>query len=125
MEAQIQQAVEIAFNPASTPQLKQQALEFIDEIKATEDAWNACLPILYSDQAPDTVKLFVFQIIDSSIPSLTVDQLDSLKSLLLEFFKGIVVNIDDLSSTSSTFSRLGFLKISWQPLLATCFTTLT
>ncbi|GMM37361.1 Ran GTPase-binding protein [Saccharomycopsis crataegensis] len=110
MEAQIQQAVEIAFNPASTPQLKQQALEFIDEIKATEDAWNACLPILYSDQAPDTVKLFVFQIIDSSIPSLTVDQLDSLKSLLLEFFKGIVVNIDDLSSTSSTFSRSGFLK---------------
>lgn len=71
MEAQILQAVDIAFSAATVdPSLKTQAVDFINGIKAQEGAWRTCISLIQQQGVPPNAHFFALQIINEQLPQL-------------------------------------------------------
>ncbi|KAI9681452.1 MAG: pre-tRNA nuclear export protein [Caeruleum heppii] len=74
MEAQIQNAIEIAWNPLSAQDLKAQAFDFLNNLRSEPSAWQACLPLFTrSPLLPEIVRHASLEIINYAIQN---DQLD-------------------------------------------------
>ncbi|KAL6450446.1 LOS1 Exportin-T [Candida maltosa Xu316] len=70
MEQQIQQAVEIALSGTADPTLKNQAFEFINQIKTTPEGYKACVEILTTNDLNainDGLKFFIYQVIEENV----------------------------------------------------------
>lgn len=100
---QFLQAVDIALDPFLAPPLRQQAVEYLEELKRTPDAWSQCFPLLQSDSS-EAVKLLVLQIIDAQIPQLPTASLELLKNMLMEHFSTRIVP-EELALPKSAFLR--------------------
>ena len=75
MDEQILKAVEIALSGTSDLVLKNQAFEFINQIKSTEEGYKSCLDILLksiNSNSPlnQEFKFFILQVIDENITKL-------------------------------------------------------
>ncbi|GMG55995.1 unnamed protein product [Ambrosiozyma monospora] len=91
MDSQIQQAVEIASSATNDENLKQQAFQFIDEIKSSNDGWQHCINLLTSnDSISPNVKFFIFQVLNERMPSLTNEQKVTLKDYLFNYLKKLI-----------------------------------
>ncbi|KAK6201622.1 armadillo-type protein [Scheffersomyces amazonensis] len=95
MEQQIQSAVDIALSGTADPNLKNQAFQFIEQIKSTQEGYNSCVEILLkssSQSVNEGLKFFAYQVIDEYIENLSDDQLFSLNSKLFELLAGYITN---------------------------------
>lgn len=89
MEQQILQAVEIALSGTADAQLKQQAYDFIEQIKTTPDGYRSCVDILIKngDSINEQFKFFIYQVIDENISRLSAAELYALSETLFTFLK--------------------------------------
>lgn len=94
MEAQIQQAVEVASGSSADNAVKQQALSFIQQLNSSPDGWKHCLSLLASTESGNTlshnVKFFIFQVFDSRIPTLQDQEKITLKDTIFTYIKGLI-----------------------------------
>ncbi|KAM9919030.1 hypothetical protein OXX59_008231 [Metschnikowia pulcherrima] len=95
MDQQIQQAVEIALSGTSDVGLKNQAFQFINEIKSTEEGFKSCVDILLDSSSKGTtlnsgLKFFIFQVIDENTEKLSQEQLYTLNTNLFKHLNDII-----------------------------------
>lgn len=92
MESQIQQAVEIALSGTADPNLKNQAYDFINHVKSTEEGYQSCVEILANADASinEGLKFFIFQVIEENMARLSSDQLALLNTRLFEHLNQVV-----------------------------------
>ncbi|ODQ81918.1 hypothetical protein BABINDRAFT_179460 [Babjeviella inositovora NRRL Y-12698] len=91
MEQQIQQAVEIALSGTSDPALKNQAIDFINQIKNSPEGYAASINLLTDDRLAEQTKFFVLQVIEDHIPSLTNEEKFELNKALFEHLAHLLV----------------------------------
>lgn len=92
MEAQIQQAVEIAASASSDNILKEQALSFITQLKSSDDGWKPCLKLLQLDTSTPNAKFFAFQVINERLPYLSDNDKLSLKDMIFAYLNSLISN---------------------------------
>lgn len=84
MEQQIQQAVGIALSGTADPSLKNQALDFVNQVKATQEGYKTCLGLLQSENCDAGLRFFIYQVIDDNIDKLDDSLLYELNGLLFK-----------------------------------------
>ena len=68
VHGQVENAVEILGNPTSDPALRQQAFDFVNQLRATENAWQVCTGLFTRDpRSSDLVRIACLEIINYSI----------------------------------------------------------
>lgn len=94
MEQQINQAVEIALSPTADSSLKQQAIDFINQIKSTKEGYQSCINILFSRSAEinDEFKFFILQVIDENLDNLLDPELFDIDQKLFQFLTQLILN---------------------------------
>lgn len=92
MEAQIQQAVEIANSPSSDQILKEQALAFITQIKTSAEGWKSCLKLLQLDSTSLHTKFFAFQVVDDRLPFLPNEDKITIKEVIFTYLDSLIAN---------------------------------
>jgi exportin-T len=71
----VENAINIAWDHTSPPEIKSQALEFIHQLRNDAASWQVCLPLFVQErQPPDTTRHFLLDALNNSIKSDTVDQ---------------------------------------------------
>ncbi|SGZ55489.1 CIC11C00000003148 [Sungouiella intermedia] len=100
MDQQIQQAVEIALSGTADPALKNQAFQFINEIKSTEQGYKTCVDLLLDSAAKGTklnegLKFFIFQVIDENTDKLSQEQLFTLNTNLFKYLNDVISSDQD------------------------------
>lgn len=75
MESQLQQAVEIALLGTLDPLLKQQAMEYCEEVKRLDQGYAAAVAILAQPLPPMALQFFVYQVLESHIDRLDAEAL--------------------------------------------------
>ncbi|KAG7663317.1 LOS1 [[Candida] subhashii] len=110
MEQQIHQAVEIALSGNADVNLKNQAYDFINQIKSTEAGYKSCLEILIkstSQPVNEGLKFFVYQVIDENIDKLNQEQLFSLNSQIFKVLEQYIANnIKDATHSRNKFAQI-------------------
>ncbi|KAI9891777.1 MAG: pre-tRNA nuclear export protein [Vezdaea aestivalis] len=86
MDSQIENAINIASDPASDFNLKLQAVEFVNNLRVDPSCWEACL-ILFTrtPQTSNVVRIVVLEILCTSIPSLDALALNHVRTKLFEY----------------------------------------
>ncbi|KAH9438024.1 pre-tRNA nuclear export protein [Pyricularia oryzae] len=90
MDAQIENAIQIAWDPQSDPSLKSQAFEFLQQLRADPSAWHICSTLFTkSPRSADVVRLVSLEIVNLAVQ---VQQLDAaslafLKDSLLDYVR--------------------------------------
>lgn len=118
MDQQIQQAVEIALLGTSDPVLKTQAINFINEIKQTEQGYKTCVDLLLdtsgssnSNALTDGLKFFIFQVIDENIERLSHEQLYNLDVSLFKYLENVLVKNDQKVEKEPVYLKNKFADI--------------
>lgn len=116
MDQQIQQAVEIALSGTADPGLKNQAFQFINEVKSTEQGYKTCVELLLDSAAKgnklnDGLKFFIFQVIEENIDKLSQEQLYTLNTNLFKYLNDVVTTDQDdqvylKNKFSDTFAKV-------------------
>ena len=71
---QIQNAIEIAWNPVSEPNLKSQALEFLNRLRSDPQGWQICLSLATRNpQASEVVRHVALEVVNNAIQAREVD----------------------------------------------------
>ncbi|EGW30186.1 uncharacterized protein SPAPADRAFT_53011 [Spathaspora passalidarum NRRL Y-27907] len=114
MEQQIHQAVEIALSGTADVNLKNQAFEFINQIKSTEEGYKSCLDILIkssTDPVNPELKFFVYQVIDENIDKLSKEQLFALNNSIFKVLQEYITkDIKDAPHSRNKLSQI-FAKV--------------
>ncbi|RLV92762.1 Exportin-T [Spathaspora sp. JA1] len=114
MEQQIHQAVEIALSGTADINLKNQAYQFINEIKSTEEGYKSCLDILIkssTESVNQELKFFVFQVIDENIDRLSKEQLFALNNSIFKVLQEYINNdIKDAPHSRNKLAQI-FAKV--------------
>lgn len=92
MEEQIKQAVEIAISGTSDFNLRQQAINFLNELKASQDGWQAFSLLLKDITYPDQARFVALQALNEYIPSLSQEQNSYIRSTLLTYLESLIAN---------------------------------
>ncbi|RVD87716.1 uncharacterized protein DFL_001930 [Arthrobotrys flagrans] len=93
MEHQVEQAVQIVYNPAGTNQdLVRQALEFLNRVKDSPEGWTICLSLFTRLPRPDdAVRLFALEVVNIAVrtraPELGLQNLIFLKDNLMDYLR--------------------------------------
>jgi exportin-T len=79
---QVENAINIAWDHTSPPDIKQQALTFIHQLRTDPASWQVCLPLFVQErQPPDTTRHFLLDALNNSIKS---DQVDAQSRLYMK-----------------------------------------
>jgi exportin-T len=71
---QIQNAIEIAWNPASDQRLQIQAFEFLNQLRSDPSAWQVCLSLFTrSPKASEVVRLVSLEIVNNAVQTQELD----------------------------------------------------
>lgn len=107
MDIQIQQAVEIALNPRSDPAVKQQAFDFINQVKSSPDGWKHCVGLLDGQpQLSNETEFFIFQVSHEKIPLLDQQDLLLIKGYLTRY----LTNLTSRNEIQPVFLRNALAK---------------
>ena len=113
MEHQINQAVEIALSGTSDPSLKNQAIDFINQIKSTQEGYQSCLNILLSNSSiNEQFKFFIFQVIEENLSKLNQEDILDLNRKLFKYVESLI---------SSSINESNFLKNKFTEILSKIF----
>ncbi|KAK4115171.1 Xpo1-domain-containing protein [Canariomyces notabilis] len=88
MDAQIENAIEIAWNPSSDQALKGQAFEFLNQLRTDPQAWQVCTDLFTRNpRASEVVRLVSLEIVNNAVHSQALDaaSLAFLKQSLLDY----------------------------------------
>ena len=70
----MQNAVEIAWDPRSDPNLKSQAFNFLDDFRASSSAWIVCLSLFTQEpRKPDVLRHVALEVLNNSIKTQQLD----------------------------------------------------
>lgn len=68
MDAQVEQAIELAFNPTTAQSLKSQAYDFLNQLRTDDNSWQVCLSLFSRPQAPsEVVRLVCLEIVNNAV----------------------------------------------------------
>lgn len=89
MDAQIENAIEIAWNPTSDQALKGQAFQFLTDLRTDPQGWQACASLFTRTPKPsEVVRLVCLEIVNNAIVvDLDVSRLAILKDTLLDYIR--------------------------------------
>ncbi|KAK0646394.1 armadillo-type protein [Cercophora newfieldiana] len=92
MDAQIEEAISIAWNPASDQSLKNQAFEFLNQLRTNPQAWQVCTGLFTrSPRVSEVVRLVSLEIVNNAVHSQSMDgaSLVFLKDALLDYARRV------------------------------------
>ena len=87
---QVENAIQIAWDPRSDPTLKGQALDFVNQLRLESQAWSVCLPLATRQPpASEVVRHFALEIVNNAIREKSIDQQGMLwvKEKTLEYIR--------------------------------------
>ncbi|KAK6361200.1 pre-tRNA nuclear export protein [Orbilia blumenaviensis] len=93
MEQQVEQAIQIVYNPAGSNQdLVRQALEFLNRVRESPEGWTFCLPLITrAPRTDDAVRLFALEVVNIAVKThaaeLGLQNLIFLKESLMEYLR--------------------------------------
>ncbi|PSR94576.1 exportin 1-like protein [Coniella lustricola] len=89
MESQIENAIEIAWNPHSDNNLKQQAFQFLANLRTDPQGWQSCVAIFIRDPSPmEVVRVVCLEVINNAIMiENDPNNLAALKDTFLDYVK--------------------------------------
>lgn len=95
MDQQIQQAVDIALSGTADPNLKNQAFQFINQVKSSHEGYQTCCDLLFNDPVKgialnEGLKFFAYQVIDENAEVLGEDHLYALNGNLFKFLNTMI-----------------------------------
>ena len=104
---QIEQAIEIAWDPRSDQSLKAQAFDYLNQLRSQPEAWSLCLPLAIRDNPPSEVVRHVsLEIVNNAVTAgqLNEGNLATLSRGLLGYIEnkygGATVNSESLDPVS-------------------------
>ncbi|KAI1326052.1 Exportin-T [Xylariaceae sp. FL0255] len=110
MESQIEDAIEIAWNPTSDQTLKGQAFEYLNQLRLDPQAWQVCVNLFTRPQPPsEVVRLVGLEIINNAIhvQSLDTQNLHFLRDALLQYVRtNYTPDIHTISDSPSIQNKL-------------------
>ncbi|KAF4554178.1 Exportin-T-like protein [Elsinoe fawcettii] len=75
MDAQVENAIEIAFNPSTDPNLKSQAYTFLEQLRTDPSGWQVCLSLFVRSPAPSEVVRHVsLEVVNNAVQTQKLDQ---------------------------------------------------
>lgn len=75
MDTQVEQAIELAFNPTTDRNLKAQAYEFLNQLREDPNGWQVCLALFTRQQAPsEVVRIVVLEIVNNAVQTEELEQ---------------------------------------------------
>ncbi|KAK3939940.1 Exportin [Diplogelasinospora grovesii] len=90
MDAQIENAIEIAWNPTTNPALKSQAFEFLNQLRADPQGWQVCATLFVrTPRASEVVRVVALEVVNNAVDSQSLDRasLVFLKDALLGYIR--------------------------------------
>ncbi|KAK4193639.1 armadillo-type protein [Podospora australis] len=118
MDAQIENAIDIAWNPTSNQALKGQAFEYLNQLRADPQAWQVCTGLFTRSPPPsEVVRLVSLEIVNNAVHSEILDgsSLLFLKQSLLEYigrtFGGGQEQVDPPSLQNKLTQTLTYLFV--------------
>ncbi|KAH6681632.1 Exportin-T [Halenospora varia] len=120
METQVENAIEIAWNPTSDQSLKAQAFEFLNQLRSDTTGRQACLALFTrAPKCSEVVRLVCLDVVNNAIQTQQLDaqSLSHVRETLLEYIKRIYGSgsggqIDPPSLQNKLTQTLTFLFIS-------------
>ncbi|CAD6500789.1 BgTH12-06495 [Blumeria graminis f. sp. triticale] len=88
MDLQVENAIEIAWNPDSNPEFKSQAFNFLNQLRSNASGRQACIKLFTkSPKCSDVVRLVSLDLINNSLQNQQLDSqsLDEIKTTILEY----------------------------------------
>jgi exportin-T len=77
METQVESAIELAFNPSTDPNLKNQAYDFLNRLRADDTGWQVCLSLFTRHPPPsEVVRIVSLEIINNAVQTLKLGTYD-------------------------------------------------
>ncbi|KAF6807097.1 exportin-t protein [Colletotrichum musicola] len=89
---QIENAVEAAFNPGSNSNLKEQAFNYLNQLRVDPQGWQVCTTLFARTPRPsEVVRLFCLEVVNYAIHTQGLDRasLSWLKDTLLEYVRNM------------------------------------
>lgn len=128
MHVQIENAIEIAWNPHADSSLKQQAFQFLANLRTDPQGWQACVSIFIRDPpAMEVVRVVCLEVINNAIMiEIDPNQLVALKDAFLDYVRRSYANnperIDSPTLQNKLTQTLTFLfvrlyKQGWESFL--------
>lgn len=78
MDAQVEQAIEIAFDPRTEQHLKAQAYDFLNRLREDPNGWQVCLTLFTRTPAPsEVVRLVCLEVVNNAVQTQRLDQQSS------------------------------------------------
>ncbi|KAF2132290.1 Exportin-T [Dothidotthia symphoricarpi CBS 119687] len=75
MEAQVENAIQIASNPTSSQQLRGQAIDYLNQLRAQGSAWQACLTLFTRDPRPsDIIRHTSLDLVNNAVQEHRLDE---------------------------------------------------
>lgn len=75
MDAQVEQAIELAFDPRTDQQLKGQAYDFLNQLRQDANGWQVCLTLFTRTPAPsEVVRLVCLEVVNNAVQTQRLDQ---------------------------------------------------
>jgi len=75
MDSQVENAIEIAFNPATDQTLKGQAYDFLNQLRQDANSWQVCLTLFVRPAAPsEVVRVVALEILNNAVQMQQLDQ---------------------------------------------------
>ena len=75
MDAQVESAINIAFDPATDQTLKSRAYDFLNHLRADDNGWQVCLSLFIRPQAPsEVVRIVCLEIVNNAVQTQKLGQ---------------------------------------------------
>jgi exportin-T len=75
MDSQVEQAIELAFDPRTEQHLKTQAYDFLTRLREDPNGWQVCLTLFTRTPAPsEVVRLVCLEVVNTAVQTQRLDQ---------------------------------------------------
>ena len=75
MDSQVEQAIELAFNPTTDQNLKAQAYDFLNQLRSDPNGWQVCLALFTRPQSPsEVVRIVALEIVNNAVQTQKLEQ---------------------------------------------------
>lgn len=75
MDSQVEQAIELAFNPTTDQNIKTQAYDFLSQLRGDPNGWQVCLTLFTRPQTPsEVVRIVALEIVNNAVQTQKLEQ---------------------------------------------------
>ncbi|KAK5126700.1 hypothetical protein LTR85_009634 [Meristemomyces frigidus] len=119
MDAQVEQAIEIAFDPRTEQHLKAQAYDFLNRLREDPNGWQVCLSLFTRTPSPsEVVRLVCLEVVNNAVQTQRLDQQslvyvrDSLMGYIRQWYTPGSTNLDSASIQNKLTQTVTYLFTS-------------